>query len=186
MAVLYLAVKLHEEIFIYSNTSDAPQTVKAASSLLSLNSDISSEADVMDIENDEHSESYLDAVNFLAQINTQYTMRELNRMESEVLRILGWDLLRIPSCAQFIEAMLTVIGAPHLIDSPALRLNFENVITHWMLASQFRGSTLALSLLSLMLQWTLSEHLAQCVTQSLKSIFKVSFYIFFLKVFTYY
>lgn len=167
MTALYLAVKLHEECFnSFIHQSSSPTSMPRHYFLYS------------------EGESILDASTFLRRLNADYTVRELNRMEGQVLRVLDWDLLTLPSCTRFLEAMLAVIGAPHLIESMALRDNFEAVAASWALIGYYRSSTVALALVSLMLQSTLSEW--PRVTNSLKEIFKVEllFYLLVIRTIT--
>uniref|UniRef100_A0A915DUP1 Cyclin-like domain-containing protein n=1 Tax=Ditylenchus dipsaci TaxID=166011 RepID=A0A915DUP1_9BILA len=142
VAALYLAVKLHEEY----------------------------NSDEVDDNEQENSKTVLDAAHLVSKLKLHYSVAELNRMERSLLRVLNWDLM-LPSCDRFLQAMLVVIGAPHLAESLVLRENFESVVSEWQLVCAFRPSILALSLLSLMLQMSSPEWFR--ITQSLKQIFQV-------------
>ncbi|KAI1729059.1 cyclin-I [Ditylenchus destructor] len=140
---LYLAVKLHEDDYAFNDT----------------------------ISEDEYDEDVnLTAARLLSQLGVAYSVQELNRMERSILRVLNWDLM-LPTCDRFLEAMLIVIGAPHLAQSAELISQWEAIMASSELVSNYLPSTLALSLLSLMLQSTSSEW--NRITQSLKEIFKV-------------
>lgn len=106
-----------------------------------------------------------------SELDVPYSVQELNRMERSLLGVLDWDLM-LPTCDRFMEAMLLVIGAPHLMASPLLVAHWRSVVARSQLVSEFLPSILALSLLSLMLQATSADW--SRITRSLKNIFKVS------------
>ncbi|KAL3087159.1 hypothetical protein niasHS_005398 [Heterodera schachtii] len=154
VASLCLGIKFHEEV---DARSEAFETHRQTAMLLAIPSPETMNSD-----------------DLAAKIRStsNYTQKELNRMERTLLSHLEWDLL-LPSFDRFLHAMLAVIGAPHLAGSKVLRQNFEIVISSGQLVSVYPSSVLALSLLSLMLELTPQGSMAPYITQNLSNIFQI-------------
>ncbi|KAL3092202.1 hypothetical protein niasHT_023761 [Heterodera trifolii] len=154
VASLCLGIKFHEEV---DARSEAFETHRQTAILLAIPSPETMNSD-----------------DLAAKIRStsNYTQKELNRMERTLLSHLEWDLL-LPSFDRFLHAMLAVIGAPHLAGSKVLRQNFEIVISSGQLVSVYPSSVLALSLLSLMLELTPQGSMAPYITQNLGNIFQI-------------
>jgi hypothetical protein len=75
---MYLAVKLHEEYFFDDEIGE-----------------------------EEDTNTLFDAANLVSQLEVDYSVAELNRMERSLLRVLNWDLM-LPSVDRFLQAMLVV------------------------------------------------------------------------------
>uniref|UniRef100_A0A914N6S1 Cyclin N-terminal domain-containing protein n=1 Tax=Meloidogyne incognita TaxID=6306 RepID=A0A914N6S1_MELIC len=149
---LGLAVKFHEEI---DAESEAFEANRAAAIILAIPSPEPLNSDEL-------------AAEIRAQ--SEFSQKELNRMERTLLARLSWDLL-LPSFDRFLHAMLAVIGTPHLAVSRILRRNFELIVSNGHLVWSYSSSVLALSTLSIMLEFTTQEW--KRITESLTSIFQV-------------
>uniref|UniRef100_A0A1I8BT50 Cyclin N-terminal domain-containing protein n=1 Tax=Meloidogyne hapla TaxID=6305 RepID=A0A1I8BT50_MELHA len=149
---LGLAVKFHEEI---DAESEAFEANRAAAIILAIPSPEPLNSDEL-------------AAEIRAQ--SEFSQKELNRMERTLLARLNWDLL-LPSFDRFLHAMLAVIGTPHLAVSRILRRNFELIVSNGHLVWSYSSSVLALSTLSVMLEFTTQEW--RRITESLTSIFQI-------------
>nr|CAD2169541.1 unnamed protein product [Meloidogyne enterolobii] len=149
---LGLAVKFHEEI---DAESEAFEANRAAAIILAIPSPEPLNSDEL-------------AAEIRAQ--SEFSQKELNRMERTLLARLSWDLL-LPSFDRFLHAMLAVIGTPHLAVSRILRRNFELIVSNGHLVWSYSSSVLALSTLSIMLEFTTQEW--KRITESLTSIFQI-------------
>ncbi|KAF7635326.1 Cyclin N-terminal domain-containing protein [Meloidogyne graminicola] len=152
VSALGLAVKFHEEL---DAESEAFETNRAAAIILAIPSPEPLTSDELASE---------------IRAQSEFSQKELNRMERTLLSRLNWDLL-LPSFDRFLSAMLAVIGTPHLAVSRILRRNFELIISNGRLVWSYSSSVLALSTLSVMLEFTTVEW--RRITQSLTNIFQI-------------
>ncbi|KAK6740482.1 hypothetical protein RB195_008754 [Necator americanus] len=92
-----------------------------------------------------------DASLYLQRLRLSYSARELKRMELRILDLLGWDAY-LPSFDRFLVALLKSMGGEWLM-SP-LRVHVEAIVCDSSVMSQFAPSTLALSVVSLLVEAT--------------------------------
>ncbi|EYC38607.1 hypothetical protein Y032_0707g1705 [Ancylostoma ceylanicum] len=92
-----------------------------------------------------------DASLYLQRLRLSYSARELKRMELRILDLLGWDA-HLPSFDRFLVALLKSMGGEWLM-SP-LRVHVEAIVCDSSVMSQFAPSTLALSVVSLLVEAT--------------------------------
>ncbi|TKR77076.1 hypothetical protein L596_018116 [Steinernema carpocapsae] len=92
----------------------------------------------------------IDAERLLGDLQLAYSTTELVRMERTILHRLNFDL-SLPTVDRFLHAMLDVIGWPNILISNVLRHGFETVLSDWDVVSRYRPATLALGMLSLLM-----------------------------------
>ncbi|CAJ0600096.1 unnamed protein product [Cylicocyclus nassatus] len=103
-----------------------------------------------------------DASLYLQRLRLSYSARELKRMELRILELLGWDA-HLPSFDRFLVALLKSMGGEWLM-SP-LRVHIEAIVCDSSVMSQFPPSTLALSVVSLLIEATSKQWMPAIQTQ---------------------
>lgn len=103
-----------------------------------------------------------DASLYLQRLRLSYSSRELKRMELRILDLLGWDAY-LPSFHRFLVAILEPMCGQWLM-SP-LRSNIEAIVCDSSVMSQFAPSTLALSVVSLLIEATSRQWMSAIQTQ---------------------
>ncbi|VDO95241.1 unnamed protein product [Heligmosomoides polygyrus] len=111
-----------------------------------------------------------DASLYLQRLRLSYSARELKRMELRILDLLGWDA-HLPSFDRFLVALLKSMGGEWLMSplrlvfflnffsqvflkSAAFRVHVESIVCDSSVMSQFAPSTLALAVVSLLVEAT--------------------------------
>ncbi|KJH52904.1 cyclin domain protein [Dictyocaulus viviparus] len=105
-----------------------------------------------------------DASLYLHKLRLSYSSRELKRMELRILDLLGWDAF-LPSFDRFLVALLKPMCGQWLM-SP-LRSHIEAIVCDSSVMSQFSPSTLALSVVSLLIEAT-SKRWMQAIQVQIK------------------
>nr|CDJ83781.1 Cyclin domain containing protein [Haemonchus contortus] len=103
-----------------------------------------------------------DASLYLQRLRLSYSARELKRMELRILDLLGWDA-HLPSFDRFLVALLKSMGGEWLV-SP-LRVHVEAIVCDSSVMSQFAPSTLALAVVSLLVEATSKQWMPAIQTQ---------------------
>ncbi|KAK6019462.1 cyclin domain protein [Ostertagia ostertagi] len=103
-----------------------------------------------------------DASLYLQRLRLSYSARELKRMELRILDLLGWDA-HLPSFDRFLVALLKSMGGEWLV-SP-LRAHVEAIVCDSSVMSHFAPSTLALAVVSLLVEATSKQWMPAIQTQ---------------------
>uniref|UniRef100_A0A1I7ZD20 CYCLIN domain-containing protein n=1 Tax=Steinernema glaseri TaxID=37863 RepID=A0A1I7ZD20_9BILA len=112
----------------------------------------------------------VDSERLLRKLQLEYSTTELVRMERTILQRLNFDL-SLSTVDRFLHAMLDVIGWPNILISDVLRQGFETVLSDWEVSSRYRPATLALGMLSLLMDQRTSQSIK--ITEALQQIFTI-------------
>jgi len=111
---------------------------------------------------------------FIEQVQAEYSVRELNRMERALLSKLGWDL-GLPTTYKFVQMMVHTISGDNRIGTfvdAHMRHILETILCSHQLAHLQSPSTLALAALSIIFEkYSRCQWLA--LTDSLQQQFRV-------------
>ncbi|VDL70252.1 unnamed protein product [Nippostrongylus brasiliensis] len=103
-----------------------------------------------------------DASLYLQRLRLSYSARELKRMELRILDLLGWDA-HLPSFDRFLVALLKSMGGEWLVTP--LRVHIEAIVCDSSVMSQFAPSTIALAVVSLLVEATSKQWMSAIHTQ---------------------
>ncbi|KAK0416288.1 hypothetical protein QR680_012400 [Steinernema hermaphroditum] len=112
----------------------------------------------------------VDSERLLNDLQLDYSTTELVRMERTILQRLNFDL-SLATVDRFLHAMLDVIGWPNILISSVLRQGFETVLSDYDVSSRYRPATLALGMLSLLMDQRTGQ--SAKITEALQQIFNI-------------